>query len=396
MDSGAIECASGDQPVKRCINLKKELPCMLTTLRLQSLGIKLLSIVAPFLLLLLAGGRAHAEIVSFSDELIYQAEDFDNMQTSRVIAFAKVKNRMQEHYVKYLLTTYAPVNMRFDKDQISFFITVILRTEVIDEQWDGHSYRIDARVSADPADIVTKINLIRGDKQKMQDLKTIRGIMATAIASFDKIKKELGAAEPGSGRHSFLQKDYLAALKRIAGINWFYDGFSRQLDSKINEALDAYSRGIESDELNVYAYYYRSKVFDGLGDYRQALDSLNKVIEVEPKFQLAYTYRANIYFMVFKDYARAISDYAKALELNPADDGAYYGRGLMFATRMKKYKEAIADFTKVIELNPKNAQAYYYRGMSYGYLGDYVRRGEDYKVSAELGHPNAIEYMNRK
>jgi tetratricopeptide (TPR) repeat protein len=395
MSGGVIECASGNQPVKRGINLKKEFPCMSTTLRAVSLRVKLLLIAVP-LLLLLSGGRVFAEIVSFTDELIYQSHDYDNMQTSRVIAVARAKNLVQEHYIKYLLSTSAPVNMALDKDQMKFFITVILRTEAVDEHWDGQAYRIEARAAADPADVVTKINRIRGDKHQMRDLNIVNGNMAEVSASVDKLEKELAAAEPGSGKHDLLQKDYFSALKRFAGINLFYEGFSRQLDYKINEALDAYSRSIESDPANVYAYYYRSKVFDGIGDYKQALNGLNKAIEVDPKFQLAYTYRGNIYFIVFREHARALSDYAKALEMNQGDEDAYYGRGLMYATRMNKYKEAVADFTKVIEINPKNANAFYYRGMSYGYLGDYVRRAEDYKVSGELGHFIASEYMKTK
>lgn len=349
--------------------------------------------VISFFILMFVCGRAFAETVMFADDFIYQAEDFDNMQTSRSLAFAGVKDVLLEHYDKYFLSTHALANMQLDKSQLRFFTGLLLRIEVSDEQWDGQTYRIEAKVAADPATLVTKILLIRKDGLKMKDLTNISASLDEIVKDVDRLKKELHVAEPGSARHALFLKDYGAALKRLAGINWFYDGFSRYTDNRRPDALDSFSRAIESDETNKYAYYYRAKVHDDMGDYRQALKSISKVLELDPAFAYGYAYRGNIYFMAFNDLAKATADYDKAIKLNPAEESAYYGLGLMRSTKLKQYQQAIKDFDKTIELNPHNANAYYYRGVSYGYLGDYARRKEDFKKSAEIGHPIASGYM---
>ena len=62
------------------------------------------------------------------------------------------------------------------------------------------------------------------------------------------------------------------------------------------------------------------------------------------------------------DYYGAISDLNKAIELDPDFDVAYYNRGF---SKIKSGRNAgaIEDFTKAIELDPDDADAYNSRGV---------------------------------
>ena len=52
------------------------------------------------------------------------------------------------------------------------------------------------------------------------------------------------------------------------------------------------------------------------GRYREAIEELNKAIEADPKFALAYNARGYAYYRL-RDYSHAIADFDKALVLRP-------------------------------------------------------------------------------
>ena len=64
-------------------------------------------------------------------------------------------------------------------------------------------------------------------------------------------------------------------------------------------------------------------------------------------------------------YKEAINSLNKAIEKDPKSSKAYYVRGIAY-DKVGKYKEAVRDFNKAIEIDPKNAYAYAGRGIFYG------------------------------
>lgn len=62
----------------------------------------------------------------------------------------------------------------------------------------------------------------------------------------------------------------------------------------------------------------------------EALEALNKAVAADPKFDMAYAYRGNVYAILGQS-DKAADDYKRAVELNPANDMA--ARGLARANR---------------------------------------------------------------
>ena len=54
------------------------------------------------------------------------------------------------------------------KDQITTLTAGIVSAEVIDEKWDGRTYYLKAKISADPKEVAKSVDALRNDVQKNQ------------------------------------------------------------------------------------------------------------------------------------------------------------------------------------------------------------------------------------
>lgn len=90
---------------------------------------------------------------------------------------------------------------------------------------------------------------------------------------------------------------------------------------------------------------YSNQIDDAQKDF-------DKAIELDPKFEQPYYYRANIKYG-HGDYQGALTDYSKAIEVNPAFADAYTNRGNLYESIDQRDK-ACADWTKAHELGKPN------------------------------------------
>jgi len=119
------------------------------------------------------------------------------------------------------------------------------------------------------------------------------------------------------------------------------------------------------------------------GKHLEAIKILNKAIELDPKYALAYFSRGYAYDKL-KQYIKAIQSYDKAIELNPKDAWAYAHRGNAHYN-LEQYVKAIQSFDKAIELNPKNAKTYSDRGAAYIVLHRDTQACADLNKACDLG-----------
>jgi tetratricopeptide (TPR) repeat protein len=130
-------------------------------------------------------------------------------------------------------------------------------------------------------------------------------------------------------------------------------------------------------------------------DWDDAVTDYSKVIELDPKNTFAYTSRgfANIHQ---RDFDGAIADYTKAIKLKPNDATSYFYRGLARTHRGGKgdLDSAIADYTKAIKLKPNDADIYYARGIAKGKKSDWNGAIADYSKTIAI-NPKYPAYHNR-
>lgn len=151
------------------------------------------------------------------------------------------------------------------------------------------------------------------------------------------------------------------------------------------------------------------------GNYSKAIESFERVIELDPDYTDAHNGAADAYFMRGRDYAdkgnysSAIADYEAAIKLYPSHPDAYdyvahayYLRGRSYADR-GEYSEAIRDYEAVTRFDPNHSDvryhsaiAYHERGRNSADAGDFEKAMEDYDKAIEFGHPNTENVLADK
>lgn len=208
------------------------------------------------------------------------------------------------------------------------------------------------------------------------------------------------------------------------------------------QSIDHYSLVLDRNPMDIDAYFGRSLDFMVLQDLSEAIQDLDKVINLDPGFVLAYFNRAVIRFKQlslnnYKDEdldVKSISleinspskknissennlisnikstsldktkqnyeldliikDYEDLLKLDPEFVYAYFNKANIRCLQ-KDYQAAILDYNEVIKRNPDFSEAYFNRGLTYLYLGKNEQGIKDLSKAGELGLVNAYSIIKK-
>jgi len=164
-------------------------------------------------------------------------------------------------------------------------------------------------------------------------------------------------------------------------------------------------------------YYYRANRFTKVGQLDQALQDLNRLINLDPTRAEAFYNRGRIYYFKHQ-YGRAIQNFDRAIAIFSSLDLTYRNHGtplvskeklqlvissfaLMYRNRgqahhkKEQYQHALRDLDQAIRINPKDAGAYNARGAVYDELKQYSKAIQDFDRAIALAPDNAIYYFNR-
>lgn len=168
------------------------------------------------------------------------------------------------------------------------------------------------------------------------------------------------------------------------------------------EAIIDFSKSIELQSRDVFAYYFRAKVKTRVNDLRGALFDYNKLLELDkinniksPFLHDVILCRSDIY-LELGEFKKAIIDLN--LFISFKDEKriyfAYFRRGVV-KMKLDDNLGAINDFNKSIELNPFYAGSYSNRGLAKIMLNRKNEGCLDLSKAGELGYIPAYEIIKR-
>ncbi|OGW20309.1 MAG: hypothetical protein A2X55_10630 [Nitrospirae bacterium GWB2_47_37] len=349
-------------------------------------------ILAVVFSIFLFAGLSHAEKVTFVKEYTYQASELDSKASCRTISLEMVKRLLLEEFGTYLISETEVKDFKLTKDQVTVLTAGIVGAEVVDEKWDGKTYWLKAKVSADPKAVAKTLDGLRKDSGKIKEMETsLRDANKRAdeaLNEIEKLKKEVGLLKADRQ----IEAKYKKATDTLTAKALLTKGLNYSVNEEYDRAIEAYTSAIALDPsyADAYAYSSRGVAYTMKGQYDKAIEDCSKAISLNPKDAYAYSFRGVAYANKGQ-YDRAIEDYSKAIALDhPNLAAAYSSRGVVYAKK-GQYDKAIEDYSKCIALDPKNAEAYYFRGGVYFRKGDIDKAIEDFQKACDMGYEDGCK-----
>ncbi|MBR2518496.1 MAG: tetratricopeptide repeat protein [Selenomonadaceae bacterium] len=189
------------------------------------------------------------------------------------------------------------------------------------------------------------------------------------------------------------------------------EGTRLAYQQKFDEAIKLYTEAIELKSDNAAAYNWRGNIRNAVAMNKiyaeknvsvgekfrkEAIDDLNRAIQLKPDYSEAYGNRGFVYYMA-KDYPAAIADYNRAIELDPTNAQNYIYRSTYWTQITKDNNRALTDLNKAIELKP-SAHTYRNRAGFYRTQKNFLSAIEDLTRAIELDTQDnslALSYHGR-
>ena len=147
--------------------------------------------------------------------------------------------------------------------------------------------------------------------------------------------------------------------------------------------ISLFSRSELSKSLEIIDMAYK---YQDNKNYAEAIKYFSKLIELDNQDFYAY-YNRGWNKAKVKKYKMAIKDFEKAIEFNPNFSMAYINKGVM-NYYLGKYSDSISDYEKAIKLDNKNLSIFFNRALSK------IAQGEDNEsICNDLEISKSINYF---
>lgn len=173
--------------------------------------------------------------------------------------------------------------------------------------------------------------------------------------AFDKINM-------GYYKEALANIDKSIKLDPALGVNYYLKGYVMLRQNSLYPALDNFRKAIALKDTNIYTYFYSAQVCMALGKGKEADSLFTCAILKNNNFADAYFGLGNLNLLM-NQWDKAEINYKKVIELTPKFVLAYYNLAIIYLR--KNPFNSLKYLDKCIEVNPRFAQAYYLRGYIY-------------------------------
>jgi len=129
--------------------------------------------------------------------------------------------------------------------------------------------------------------------------------------------------------------------------------------------------------INAGEYYKQAQEKYKAGDFKAALQAINKSIENSQEHSAVFYFRGFLYTNVFHYYDEAIRDFTRAFQMDPHDKYSLLFRGQAYE-KTQKLTEALKDYTEAIKIDSLFLPAYFSRALLKDDFGDFIGAIKDY------------------
>jgi type IV pilus biogenesis/stability protein PilW len=163
------------------------------------------------------------------------------------------------------------------------------------------------------------------------------------------------------------------------------------------KAIQSYQKVIEIDPTYIEAYNNLGIVYQEIGNSNKALEMYQKAIELNPQYEKAYN-NLGILFYLKGRYEESVEAFQKAIAINPNNIESLINLGTL-SKRRGQVDKAIEFYQKALALNPLQGEAHYNIGLLYEQLENFELAANHYQQFIELSsktHPSLVAKVQKR
>ena len=165
--------------------------------------------------------------------------------------------------------------------------------------------------------------------------------------------------------------------------------FKKQEIGAYEEAIEILNRALEIDPQFASAHYRMGSVYEEWDKKNEAIASYKNVLEIDPENVNARLGLASVYSKLTMN-ERAIEEYKKVAKTMPADPEIPFKIALEY-WYIQKLPETAEYYRKVIEIDPGNMQAHLNLVSVYERMKEWEKAIEEIDIARRLGRKNKDE-----
>ena len=205
-----------------------------------------------------------------------------------------------------------------------------------------------------------------------------KGDFEAAVAEFD-----IGLALPARDEYSVQARADAYAFRSKALFDL----------GKFLKAIDSAYLGTLERSDHIGCHFNRAKAYIARAEYDRSINSLNRILQIDPKHSEAYSLRGHVYTLK-QNYDQSIADQTKAIELNGTNAIAYERRAVARLAKKDPVK-SMQDLEQALKINPNLPEALCDRAAVNAIGKDYVRANTDLDAALALNPRNAQAHYVR-
>lgn len=176
---------------------------------------------------------------------------------------------------------------------------------------------------------------------------------------------------------------------------YFLKGMCYKESGDTARAISSLQTACEQDKEYYDAFVETGRLF-ALKKNPLAIQYFNNALRINPK-STEVVYLVGKFYQDTKKFKQAVDTYQKLLQMDPNHKHALYNLGAIEYVAGKDREKAMSYFTKAINIDPQYAEAYLARGICYEDLKDSDNAIADYKMAVQYkpNYDDAVNNLNR-
>lgn len=159
--------------------------------------------------------------------------------------------------------------------------------------------------------------------------------------------------------------------------------FQKQEIGAFEEAIEILDKALEIDSKFVPAHYRMALVYEEWDQRKEAIAAYQQALKIDPNHIDARLGLASVYGKSFKN-EMAILEYEKAAELKPTDPEIHFKIALEY-WYLQRLPETAEHYRKVIAMNPDHLQAHLNLASVYERMKEWKKSLKEIAISLQLG-----------